>query len=310
MLLSGGDAKYLEMPRTNVEQLVALGKKTDKGFVTPQQKDSSGWFAFDRTDLSYPTALWYMSRDGRDWNTLEKIRAAEAADWRRVVDQHNKMDNGHDAPWLRFLAGDNPDYPETILTSALGQVAERLGRMRDNWLLIDEYPGTWRKVDPAQTDFTKLNEHHWQGQNPVTTEALVQLMMGAPQILYNGALLHATVRYFDPVRARPGVPPDVAALVRELKPDRAVLELVNLSPFEGREVILQAGAFAEHDFTTVRYTTLEGSKPAPQSLAVNRKFFQVSLAPGAGIVLDLGMKRFANRPTYAFPWHGDSVPEH
>jgi hypothetical protein len=43
---------------------------------------------------------------------------------------------------------------------------------------------------------------------------------------------------------------------------------------------------------------------------VNRKFFQVSRAPGAGIVLDLGMKRFANRPTYAFPWHGDSVPEH
>ncbi|MBI4875003.1 MAG: hypothetical protein HY822_10270 [Acidobacteria bacterium] len=296
MLLAGGDARFLSMPRTNLEKIVGLGKKTEKSFVAPSQKDNSGWFAFTGVDHTYLSNLWYMSREASDWQLIEKVRAAEATDWRRVAGMHNKMDTGHDAPWLRFLAGDNPDYPERMLASALGQVALRLERMRDNWLLIDEYPGIWRKVDPDKTDFTKLNEHHWQGQNPVTTEALVQLMLGAPQILYNGGMLHATLRYFDPERRRPGVPPDVAALVRKLEPGGATLELVNLSPFHARKVIVQAGTFGEHQFTTVG------------SLAVNRKFFEVALAPGAGIVLDMGMRRFANQPTYAFPWHGDAIP--
>lgn len=116
-------------------------------------------------------------------------------------------------------------------------------------------------MDPDKTDLTKLNEHHWQGQNPVTTEALVQLMLGAPQILYSGALLHATVRYFDPALRRPGIPRDVAVLVRKLELDRAALELVNLNPFEAREVVVQAGTFGEHNFTSVRYRRTENSKP-------------------------------------------------
>ena len=36
--------------------------------------------------------------------------------------------------------------------------------------------------------------------------------------------------------------------------------------------------------------------------------FAVRLAPGTGLTLDMGMKRFANQPTYAFPWHGDTIP--
>lgn len=56
------------------------------------------------------------------------------------------------------------------------------------------------------------------------------------------------------------------------------------------------------------YRRTENSKPVGQSATVNRKFFQVALAPGAGVLLDMGMKRFANQPNYAFPWHGDSVP--
>jgi hypothetical protein len=172
--------------------------------------------------------------------------------------------------------------------------------MRRNVLLVGDYPGRWMEVAPDQVDFTKLNEHHWQGQNPVTTEALVQLMLGAPQIMYNGGLLHASVRYFDPARRRPGIPEDVAALVRKLEAGRIVVELVNLSPFHARDVILQAGTFGEHSFTTL--------KALGQSVAVNRKFVEVRLAAGAGLTLDLGVKRFANQPSYAFPWHGERVP--
>jgi hypothetical protein len=173
--------------------------------------------------------------------------------------------------------------------------------MRDNIMLIDEYPGVWRKVEADKIDYSRLNEHHWQLQNPVTTEAIVQLMLGAPQIQYNGGLLYASVRYFDPARRRPGIPEDVAALVRKVERERLMLELVNLSAFHTRDVIMQAGTFGEHNFTTV--------KPSPgEAVEVNRKFVQVRMAPGAMVSLDLGLKRYANKPTYAFPWHGDTVP--
>jgi hypothetical protein len=307
MLLTG-DPAYLEMPRTNLAGIVAMGKKTEKGFAAPCQRDNSGWFNFVPVDKTYLASLWYMSREQRDWHLIEEVRLAEGTDWRKVPDIHGKMDCGREAPWLRYLAGDNPDYPEKALASSLGQVAYRLRRMRENWLLIDEYPGTWRKVDPDKTDLTKLNEHHWQLQNPVTTEVLVQLMLGAPQILYNGGLLHATFRYFDPKKRRPGVPADVAVLVSRLSADSATLELANISPFHSREVIVQAGAFGEHTVGTVRYIQLENGKPVDKSLPINRNFFQVSLEPGTGITLTIEIARFANQPTYAFPWHAGKVP--
>jgi hypothetical protein len=301
MLLSDGDPKYLEMPRSTLEKLISVGKMQKGMFMIPEQKDADHWFAYRPVDRSYLASLWFMSQDPADWQRIEDIQRRDSVDWNRVVDMHNKMDAGHDAPWLRFLAGANPDYPERILSSARGQVALRLQRMRDNWLLIDEYPGKWRRVDPDKTDFTLLNEHHWQGQNPVTTEALVQIMLGAPQVQYNGGLLYVSVRYFDPLRKRPGVPQDVAALVRAIKAGSIVLELYNLSAFEPREVIVQAGTFGEHNFTTVE--SAEGA-----SVDVGAKFFTVRLAPGAGTTLEVGLKRWANQPSYAFPWHGNRVP--
>jgi len=48
-------------------------------------------------------------------------------------------------------------------------------------------------------------------------------------------------------------------------------------------------------------------KPVEEVLEVNRKFFEVRLQPGTAVTLDMAMRRFANQPTYAFPWHGDTV---
>ena len=89
--------------------------------------------------------------------------------------------------------------------------------------------------------------------NPVTTEALIQLMLGGPQIQYNGGLLHARLRYFDPEGERPGLPPNVAALVTKVEAGRTTVELVNLSPFDMRRVIIQGGMFGEHDFGRVTF---------------------------------------------------------
>ena len=281
MLVSGGDASYLEMPRTTLDKLIAAGR-TEKGrFMIPEQKETSRWFAWRPVDRSFLTSLWFMSQNAADWERIENIRRRDETDWNRVADTHTKMDSGHDAPWVRFLAGANPEYPERILASARGQVLDRLQKMRDNVLLIDEYPGTWRKIDADKVDYTKLNEHHWQGQNPVTTEALIQIMLGAPQIQYNGGLLYASVRYFDPAARRPGIPPNVAALVRKVEPERLVVELYNLDLVDAREVIVQAGTFGEHNFTTVK-------TDAGETTEVNRKFVQVKMGPGAGVTLEMG----------------------
>ena len=57
-------------------------------------------------------------------------------------------------------------------------------------------------IDPKLLHMTNLYEHHWQTVNPVTCEALVQLTLGGPQPMYNGGMLHTTVRYFDAERRR------------------------------------------------------------------------------------------------------------
>ena len=76
----------------------------------------------------------------------------------------------------------------------------------------------------------------------MTTEALVQLTMGCPQVIYYGGIPNARLRYFDGDRKRPGLPADTAALVDRIEPSRVGVHLVNLHHTETRRVVLQAGA--------------------------------------------------------------------
>ena len=87
--------------------------------------------------------------------------------------------------------------------------------------------------------------------NPAAAESLVQLMWGALMPGRNGGLLEARLRYFDPDRQRAGVPEDVAALVSELSDTRTTVTLVNLHPSEPRTVIVQGGAYGEHQLVSV-----------------------------------------------------------
>ena len=134
-------------------------------------------------------------------------------------------------------------------------------------------------------------------RNAVFTKILTHVMFGSPQYLYHGGLLRATVRYFDPVRMRPGLPPDVAVLVDELRTDGVGVQLVNTNRNESRSVIVQSGAFGEHTFTTV--TTRTGDDL--QATEVNGKHFTVDLPPGTSIRLDASLDRFSNKPSYALP---------
>ena len=64
--------------------------------------------------------------------------------------------------------------------------------------------------------------------------------------------------------------------------DGHTLTLVNLNPVEARTVILQAGAYAEHQFAEAAADS--------RSVSVDRSWMTVRLAPGAGSRLTIGLK--------------------
>jgi hypothetical protein len=130
--------------------------------------------------------------------------------------------------------------------------------------------------------------------NPASVSSLIQLMLGGIHPGHRGSILHCRVRYFDPANRRAGIPQDVAALVEKLGDDSMTLTLVNVSQTESREVLLQGGAYAEHQLLTVR----AGDKTMP----IDAPTLTIRLAPGSGQRLVFRMKRFANQPTMSFPW--------
>jgi hypothetical protein len=130
--------------------------------------------------------------------------------------------------------------------------------------------------------------------NPAAVTALEQLMWGALLPGRAGELMNARLRYFDPVRRRAGLPEDVGALVSEIGDTRAVVTLVNLSATESRTVVVQGGAYGEHQFAQVEWN---GKRET-----INARDFTVLLAPGAGARLMLTLRRYVNAPTVRFPW--------
>lgn len=126
---------------------------------------------------------------------------------------------------------------------ALGQVNRHLD-------LMERFP-----TPPVGDDI-----HWWQRLNPVVTEVLTQLVGGAPQMLYNGGLPLARVRWADARRGRPGLPEDVAALVEEVGPRHTVVNLVNLGA-EEREVRVVGGMYGELPVTAVSFDEFEGDYP-------------------------------------------------
>ena len=180
-------------------------------------------------------------------------------------------------PWLDFLEGNNPGWPVQALEDGLEVVRDRVERLR---------------ADMSTPD-TRLCDD-MNGLNPAQTDVLTSLMLGGLEPGHCGYPLHARVRYFDPERRRPGLPEDIAALVETLSAGEATVSLVNLDQVRGRTVIVQGGAYGEHRVTGV---TVDG-----RTTPVNRSSFSVRLAPGCGASLVVKADRYANQPTFAFPW--------
>lgn len=314
-----GDRGYLALARDQIEQVLARGETRPVSpaemslahhwvgqlpdadspvFMVPYRFGDLGWFDFQPLAPTYPVALWNLSQDPDDWKRIELLRDRSPYDWRDVSPFRNKEDAGHEQPWTRFLACEHPAYPAAILRESYGQVVRRLAQIQRD-----------------DADLAQVNIHHWQELNPVVTEALVQLTMGGPQIIYNGGLLLVRVRYFDAQRRRPGLPEDVAALVAGLDAAHTTVQLVNLSPVHARDVVVQAGAFGEHRFVDARFSVKTGVYPGPigaymtpavghqaSRVAIGATHFQVHLPPGTEITLAVTIERFVNRPSYTLPW--------
>ena len=281
------------------------GAVTAPTLLVPFRHSDRGWFDYNPMLTSIPVALWHHGDDPADRQRLAELRERAGYDWRTVRSFRSKEEAGHEEPWFAFLAGDNPDYPEKMLAAAQAQVRHRLARMR-----------AYRDRDVAEPDI-----HLWQQSNPVVTEALVQLAWGGPQVIYNGGLQQARVRYYDADRRRPGLPPSVAALVSSIDPAATVVDLVNLDPEGDRAVIVQAGAFAEHAIEAVRYTACQdGSwlgglydyghgEPAvtERHADVGRPWLTVRLPASTRIRLTLRLALRSRKPSYAPPF-GEPEP--
>ena len=253
-LLVSGDQRFVDVWRRMIQAVSAHAKEIDGTLHYPQKHGDDGWYEFSPEPYDHGALEVFY------WSMAEGDRALARRE-----------------PWGAYLSGDDPDYPVTALTGELAALRDAMQRMRED----------------TTTPDTRLSES-MNAMNPgACIWRLVELMLGGLPSRHIGAAWHTRVRYFDLDRGRAGIPEDVASLVDSMSDDEVTVTLVNLSPVRRHALILQAGAYAEHQFTAVQAdgTTTPLDEPA----------ITVHLAPGAGARLTLKMMRYANQPTHAFP---------
>jgi hypothetical protein len=259
-----GDDKYMNVWRRQNARINAEAREIDGKLRTPRMFGPKGWYSYAPGPYRLNAfEIWYVSMNASD---------------RKLAGEH---------PWVDFLEGRNPNYPATALRASLDRMRTRIAQVQG-----DESSPETRLADNA-LEF-----------NPASVASLVQLTQGGLHIarpawsptspFQGGAPLHARLRYFDPVNRRAGLPDDVAALVHTLEPERTAVTLVNLNPNRERVVSVQGGAYGEHAVTAV--------SDGKQEFPVRARSFDVRLAPGCGLRLDLAMRRYTLAPTLKFPW--------
>ncbi|HVX10948.1 MAG TPA: hypothetical protein VHC22_07205 [Pirellulales bacterium] len=259
-LLLTGDQRYVDVWRQQIEAVNSHAREIDGRTLYPRMHGDRGWYAFESEKYSYGALPVYY------WSM-----------------ERGDRDRTPPSPWLDFLEGNRPTFPveaferdfETIRRKVAGQRADTTT------------PDTRLADDPMQF-------------NPATVETLVNLVLGGLHPGHQGSPLHCRVRYFDPIRRRAGLPDDVAALVEKLTADSTVLTLVNINPSEPRTVIVQGGAYGEHEFLDAQF--------AGGSVAIHNNWFTVTIAPGAGGRLTIETRRYANQPTLTPPYERRAKP--
>ena len=253
-LLLTGDQRYVDLWRRMMDKVNSNKKEIDGETMYPHMCGDQGWYDYKTEEFS----------DG----------AEELYYWSMDREDLKRLPN---TGWNAFLEGHNPDYPVDALQGDFVALRSKMEEVRRDTATAD----TRMSDDPNRL-------------NPATVETLTQLMLGGLPTGRVGYPLHCRVRYFDPDRRRAGIPEDVAALVETLTADEVTLALVNINQVRERTVIVQGGAYAEHQIVSVATDDTV--------LPVDDTRFAVRLSPGAGSSLVIRMRRYTNQPTLAFPW--------
>jgi hypothetical protein len=300
-----GDYGYLELLRSQIKVMLDRGKKREDGqLVVPTRHGPEGWGEYVPMQLEALIKLYHASMAPEDLEMLRYVCDNEVERDFTEVKSHGDRGGATLEARFQYYEGNNPDWATKLMAAEQLYVNAQHENMRRDNRTVEEI----------------IEENRWPA-NPVVVKGLTQLTQGSPQSAYNGGLARHTVRYFDTDRVRPGLPEDVAAFVDELKADAVGIQLVNTGS-QARNLIVQAGAFGEHKFTSVKYVEHDNelldhhagkwlnspTNPAAREVAADGKHFAVQLPPFTSVRLASGMERFVNKPSYAFPWHGASVP--
>ncbi|MCH2572672.1 MAG: hypothetical protein MK103_15005, partial [Planctomycetes bacterium] len=206
-LLTGGDDRWLDIWRKQADIVNSQMKVIDGQPMYPHMFGDEGWYHYQPEPYTYNNMeIYYLSM--------------KAADRDRVPP----------SPWLQFLSGDNPDFPETAMRQDLEQIRQCVVGMRQD----QTTPDTRLADDPMK-------------YNPARVSSLLKLMLGGIQPGRNASILHCRLRYFDPANKRAGIPDGVAALIENMTDDSVTLTLVNTDQLSPKQVVLQGGGYAEHD---------------------------------------------------------------
>ena len=273
-----GDDRYLDPWRRQIDKINSQSKMIDGRRMYPRMFSDQGWYNFVSEPYDYNAVeIYYLSM--KDSDLQRQLPAGQPAAAASQAGYRDNIQLARDDGWFRYLHGKNPEFPEQALRADLSRVRTRVAGMRQ---------------DPTTPD-TRLSDDPMQF-NPASVASLLHLMVGGLHPGHQGNVLHCRLRYFDPVARRAGIPEDVAALVSRLTNDEVVVTLVNTNQLHARTLLVQAGGYAEHRFTSV--TTGDRTIPLADTN------FQVELAPGAGGTLNFKMQRYVSRPTMLFPWDG------
>jgi hypothetical protein len=282
-LLLSGDQSFVQVLRRQMDNIYAHKRVENGKILLPQMYGDPRGYKFDGSpewyhytgqlheDRLLEIYLWSMDR--KDLGRVPVAGTFDPASEARGG--YTEADRGSE--WLAFLEGKLPDFPEKALQADLARVRRKMEMIR---------------TDDTTSD-SRLADYLLE-LNPATTNGLVNLALGGYFPRGRIWVLHSRFRYFDPLRRRAGLPEDVAALVESLAPDSATVILVNVNPVDAREIVVQGGAYGEHRFEAV---TAEG-----RTRRFSSPVFRLRLDPGTGARIECRMTRYANRPTFAFPW--------
>ncbi len=275
--LMTGDFSWLDLCRSQLDMLWDLRREEDGIIKVPARHGDQGWFDYRKPDPLYYIHLYYLSQSDEDLARLDEV-FPDRAGFNTTSSSWHAGKAGPCPPtaWLAFIEGLHASYPQQMIEETHTGILQSLDR-----LYADD-------SDPETREC-----YHFHNLNPVVPEGLLQMSMGTPAAMYNGGLLLSHVRYFDPMLKRPGLPRHVAVLAEHVTADSIDLTFVNTDPVSSHRVLIQAGTFAEHEFT--------GASLDSEDIALDKRHVCIELDRSAKAHLHLKLKRFAHRPTYDLP---------